>query len=274
MPTGEQLLLQQRRRLRGKSRQLFDAFSRLFKAPGEQRRSGDQADQLRRAGQQLRTLLLVQAQQQEHRLLFEQMLETEVLQQADRDFIFFGEQGLFERRFPQLFGGEPLARAPMPGTPGRPLFIAHQLREWRKNLQPVRRVLPGLDKAAEFLQRLQALRAFTGAEQVLAQPRIEARQMREYTPGFGEFGAEAGEQFVLQIIEQGVRSAVQRVVARPVAFVQQRNAHTGAPAATEADDFARGNVRFGGCQVLQQRGNFRLIEGQRRALAVIQIIVE
>ena len=114
LPARQQVALLRRRRLRREPRQLMDALRGLLEAPGEQQRRRQQPDQLRRTEHQLIALLFMQAQQQHRVLLAEQVFETEVLQQAHRHFIFFGEQGVFKRGLPVLFGGEPLAGAAMP----------------------------------------------------------------------------------------------------------------------------------------------------------------
>jgi len=134
--------------LRGKSSELIDARSRLFEAPGEQERSSHQPHQLRRAEHQFIAMLLMQAQQQDGVLLAEQVLKAEVLQEAHRHFIFFGQQSLFKSGLPILLGAKPLASASMPRAPGRPGFVVHQLRQGRENLQPVG-VFPRLDKCAQ-----------------------------------------------------------------------------------------------------------------------------
>ncbi|MNK97151.1 hypothetical protein D3C87_1174690 [compost metagenome] len=103
------------------------------------------------------------------------MLKTEVLQQTHRGFELFGQQRLFERTLPVFLGAEPLARAAMPGTTGRTLFVTHGPGQGHVDAQPVDRVFPGLDETAHVLQSLQRLCAFTGAEQMLAQAGIESR---------------------------------------------------------------------------------------------------
>jgi len=190
-----------------------DALTRLLEASGKQQGRGDQSDQLRRAEHQLLGLLLMQSQQQHDGLLFEQLLETEMLQQADGNFVLFGQQGLFERSLPVQFGGKPLTGTSMPGAPGRPLLVAHQPGQGRKYLQPVWRVLPGLDETAQFLQRAQALSALARAEQVIAEPGIEAWQVGQHPPGFGELRGQVGEELMFQVIVQGVRPSGERVVA-------------------------------------------------------------
>ncbi|MNF99651.1 hypothetical protein D3C84_825600 [compost metagenome] len=133
------------------------------------------------------------------------MLETEVLQQADRHFVFLGEQCLFEARFPVLFGTEPLADTPMPGPSRRPLLIAQQLRKRGEYLQPIGGIPPGFDKTAQRLQGPQVLSALSGPEQVIAQPGIEAGQVSQHAPGLAQLRRQRAEQLMLQVIKQGVR---------------------------------------------------------------------
>ncbi|MNY27119.1 hypothetical protein D3C86_1610110 [compost metagenome] len=136
-----------------------------------------------------------------------------MLQQADSDLELFGQQGLFERGLPVPFGGEPLTGTPMPGAPGWPLLVAHQAGQGGENPQPVCRVLPGLDEAAQFLQRIQVLSALARAEQVIAEPGIETWQVGQHPPGFGQLRGQAGEELMFQVIVQGVRPTVERVAA-------------------------------------------------------------
>jgi len=186
-------------------RQMSNAGSCLFETPGEQQRSGNQTHQLRAPQRQFFALLLMQTQQQHDHLLFEQVLETEVLQQADRHFVFLGEQGLFEGRFPVLFSTEPLACTPMPRASRRPLLIAQQLRERGENLQPVAGVPPRFDKTAQRLQGPQVLSALPGPEQVIAQSGIEAGQVGQHAPDLAQLRRQRAEQLMLQVIEQGGR---------------------------------------------------------------------
>lgn len=95
-------------------------------------------------------MLLVQAQQQHRVLLTEQVFETEMLQQAYRHFVFFGQQRLFEGGLPVLLGGEPLAGATVPGALGRPGLVAYQACQGWEHLQPIA-AFPRLDKRAEGL---------------------------------------------------------------------------------------------------------------------------
>ncbi|CRM99231.1 hypothetical protein [Pseudomonas sp. 34 E 7] len=132
-----------------------------------------------------------------------QVFETEVLQQAHRRLVFLRQQRLLEGGLPVLLGTEPLAGAPVPGALGRPGLFAQQARQGGKYLQPIGAAFPGLDKRTERLQLAQVLSTVTKAEQMFTQARIEARQVGEHPPGFGQLRRQAVEHFVLQIIEQG-----------------------------------------------------------------------
>ncbi len=160
--------LQGGRGLRGETCQLINTLRGLLETPGKQQGGGDQPHPLRRAEHQLVTVLLMQAQQQHGVLLTEQVFETEVLQQADRRFVLLGQQRLLERRLPILGRAEPLAGAPVPGAPGRPGFVAQQLGQRREDLQPVRRVFPGLDKRPQGLKFAQVVGTIAKAKQVFA----------------------------------------------------------------------------------------------------------
>ena len=258
LPAGQQITLQVCGRLRSETRQLVNAQRRLVETPGKQQRRRDQAHQLRRAQHQFITMLLMQAQQQHRVLLAEQVFKTEMLQQAYSHFVLFGLQRLLKRCLPVLGGGKPLARAPVPGAPRWPGFGAHQLGQWREDLQPVGGLFPGLDKGAQRLQVSQVVAAVTKAEQVVTQARVEAWQVREHAPGLGQFRRQAREQLVLQVVEQGF-------VRVPVAF-KQSDTHSGAPAGAELQHL----VGAGPGQVLDFAG----VKRQLGSAAFPQLIIK
>ena len=162
----------------------------------------------------------------------------------------------------------------MPGTTCGPLFITHHPRQRWKNLQPVGRVVPRLDKAAQCLQRAQALCALPGTEQMLTQLGIEARQMREHAPVLGQLRREAIEEFVLQIIQQRIDPLLRLITLRPVTLLQQRHAHPGAPTAGTLDDTCSNTASLLGRQMSQRLGDFVRGQGQRRGFAFVQFVVE
>ncbi|MCY1412156.1 hypothetical protein D9M71_275550 [compost metagenome] len=217
LPACQQLPLQRLRRLRGKSCQLLDARGGRIETSGKQQRRADQPDQLRRNKGQLSLLTLVEFQQQADIFAPEQMFEAEVLQQTDRHFELLRQQRLLERTLPVLFGAEPLARAAMPGSPGRGRFFTHLPGQWLEDPQPLDGVFPGLNEAAHVLQRVQPLRALTRTEKMLAQAGVEAWQMNQHLPDLNQLRWQGVEQLVLQIIEQRCRTPL---LTRPRATIE------------------------------------------------------
>ena len=276
LPTRHQLPLCRRRRLRGETSHLLDAVGRLVEAPGEQQRGGDQAHQVRRAEHQVIRLLLVQTQQQRHVLFLEQVIEGEVVQQAGRHLELFGGQGLFHRRLPVAPGTEPLAGAAMPGTPGRPGFVAQQQGQRREDPQPFRGVVPGFDKTPQLLQGTHPLGALPRTEQVLAKVGIEARQMHQHAPGLGQLRRQGIEQFVLQVVEQGRRTSRSGVgdIGDPGRRFQHRDPHPGAPTGgvlLHPVEALRGQ---GDRRVTDQLFDFAALERQARALDFVEFTFE
>ena len=243
--------------MRGEPGQLVDAQGRLFEAPGKQQRGREQPHQLRRPQHQFIALLFMQAQQQHGVLLAKQILETEVLQQAHRHFIFLRQQRLLERGLPVTLGAEPLARASVPGAFGRPGFVAQQSRQRWENVEPVAGVFPGLDKRTQCLQFAQMLSAVTTTEQVLTQVQVETRQMGQHAPSLSQWRRQGVEQLMLQVIEQGLVG---------VAVAQQGDTHTGAPTGAELHHAVDAMPR--GEQLLD------FLSAEKQLAALQQLIVE
>src|SRR5690242_13746504 len=145
------------------------------------------------------------------------MLETEVLQQADCDFVLLSQQRLLEGALPVLFGAEPLASAAMPGSPRRGRLFTHRSGQWLEDPQPLDGVFPGLNEAAHFLQCVKPLRALPRTEKMLAQAGVEAWQMNQYQPDLNQFRRQGVEQLMLQIIEQCCRTPL---LTRPRATIE------------------------------------------------------
>ena len=274
LPARDQFALAIRRGLRGKPGHVLDARCRLFKASGEQQGGGDQADQVGAAQQQVSTLLLIQTQQQDGVALLEQLLETEMLQQTDRHLERFGLQCLVERSLPILLRDEPLAGLSMPGTTSVPAIVANQLRHGREHLQPVIGAAPGFDETPLLLQGAQPLPALARAEQMLAQAQVEARQVRQNTPGLCQFRRQAAEQFVMQVVEQDRRATtLQFVAAAPIAVL---HGHPDARAPTCAaliNPLAGVGTQLMG-QLRDQLLDLAPVEGQFARRRFVQIVVE
>ncbi|MNF85731.1 hypothetical protein D3C84_681380 [compost metagenome] len=83
-----------------------------------------------------------------------------------------------------------------------------------------------------------------------------------------------GKELMLQVVVQGIRSTTGRVVACPVAFLQQRYPHPGAPATTVPEN-SLGTFRGQGrLQVMQEFFDFILIERQCGRLGIVQLITQ
>lgn len=95
-------------------------------------------------------------------------------------------------------------------------------------------------------------------------------------PGFAEFLAQAGEQFVLQVTHEGGGQglALQRIGKAPLHRLQQGHAHPGAPAAGALVQARRRVGRPGLAGVPQQRHQFVGLEGQGGGVELQQVAVD
>ncbi|MNS57556.1 hypothetical protein D3C72_904450 [compost metagenome] len=199
------------------------------------------------------------------------MLKTEVLQQADRDLVLLRQQRLLEGALPVFFGAEPLARAAMPGSPGRGRLFRHCPGQWLEDPQPLDGVFPRLNEAAHVLQRVQPLRALTRTEKMLAQAGVEAWQMNQHLPDLNQLRRQGVEQLVLQIIEQCRRTPL---LTRPRTTIEQCDPHASAPATTALSHPFGGLCRQARLDMTEQLPDLGLGKRQRPAFALVQLIIE
>lgn len=98
--------------------------------------------------------------------------------------------------------------------------------------------------------------------------------MSQNTPCLILLWGQVAEEFVLQIIEQGVDTLLWLQVLRPVAFLQERHAHTRAPAAGTLDDTGSDAVRLVWRQMAQHRYNLIVGQCQADALGFVEFVIE